>query len=96
MDFLNKIVAFLHTEFDYLFTSVSAIFNTILSEVPDDEIAILHAAMQAVAAKLAAGASYEEALTEGLNTVGTGEIAELSKLGRELLQAFTTATAPKA
>jgi len=96
MDFLNKIVAFLHTEWDYVFTSVSAIFNTILSEVPDDEIAILHAAMKAAAAKLMAGGSYEEALTEGLNTVGTGEIAELSKLGRELLQAFVTAMAPKA
>ena len=38
------------TKFAFLFTAVSGVFNTILSEIPDDEISILHGAMSTAAA----------------------------------------------
>ena len=95
MDFLDKIWTFLKTEFGYVYTSVAGIFNTILSEIPDDEIEILHGAFNAAADKLKAGASAEEAMTEGLNYLEAAEVAEGKKLLRDLLGAFVTATAPK-
>lgn len=96
MNFLATVLTFLETKFEFLFTAVSGIFNTILSELPDDEIAILHGAMTTVANKLKAGGTAEESYTAALNYVAAQEMAELSKLGDQLLQAFITATAPKA
>lgn len=90
------ILLFLETNFSFLFTAVTGIFNTILSEIPDDEIAILHGAMNAVSTKFEAGGTAEEAFTAGLNFAEAAEVGELSKLGRELLQAFVTATVPVA
>lgn len=96
MNFLATVLTFLETKFAFLFTAVSGIFNTILSELPDDEIAILHGAMTTVANKLKAGGTAEESYTAALNYVAAQEMQELSKLGDQLLQAFITATAPKA
>ena len=96
MGLLSVILTFFETKFAYLFTAVTGAFNTILSEIPDDEIAILHAGMAAAAAKLKAGGTAEEAFTEALNTIGALEKGELSKVGNQLLQAFITATAPPA
>lgn len=92
----TTIVTFLETKFAFLFTAVSGIFSTILSEIPDDEIAILHGAMSAASANLAAGGTYETAFTAGLNYAETAEGVEFSKLSTQLLNAFVTATAPVA
>lgn len=96
MNLLSTVLTFLETKFAFLFTAVTGIFNTILSELPDDEIAILHGAMTTVATSLKAGRSAEESYTDALNYVEQAEKGELSKVGDQFLQAFITATAPKA
>ncbi len=96
MKLLDTVITFLKTEFDYLFTAVSGIFTTIVSEIPDDEIAILHGAMNTAADSLKAGRSAEEAFSDALNFLQQQELKELSKVGDLLLQAFIQATAPKA
>lgn len=92
---LATALAFLEKEFTYVFTAVTGVFNTILSEIPDDEVAILHGAMQTAAASLKAGRSAEEAFSDALNYLQQQEMQELSKVGDLLLQAFIQATAPK-
>lgn len=94
MSLLATVLTFLETKFAFLFTAVSGIFNTIISELPDDEIAILHGAMTTAANALKAGQSAEDAFTASLNYIQTQEKQELSKVGNQLLQAFITATAP--
>lgn len=96
MNFLSTVLTFLETKFQFLFTAVSGIFAAILSELPDDEIAILHGAMTTVANSLKAGRTAEEAMTDALNFIEAQEKGELSKLGSQLLAAFITATAPPA
>lgn len=94
MDLLDKIWTFLKTEFTYIFTAVSGAFNTILSELPDDEIEILHGAMVTAATSLKNGRTAEEAFSDALNYLQQQEIKELSKVGDLLLQAFIHASAP--
>jgi hypothetical protein len=96
MSLLTTLLAFLETKFAFLFTAVSGVFNTIVSELPDDEIAILHGAMVLAGNDLKAGKSAAETFTDTLNYVGAQEKGELSKVGSQLLQAFITATAPSA
>lgn len=96
MKMLTTVLTFLETNFAFLFTAVSGIFNTIISELPDDEIAILHGAMTTAANDLKNGGDVETAFTAALNYVSAQEKAELSKLGNQLLQAFITATSPSA
>lgn len=96
MNLLSIVLTFLEAKFAFLFTAVTGIFNTIISEIPDDEIAILHGAMTTVAASLKAGRGAEGAYTDALNYVAASEMQELSKVGDQLLQAFITATAPHA
>lgn len=96
MNLLATVLTFLETHFGFLFTAVTGIFNVILSELPDDEIAILHGAMTTVANSLKAGRTAEESFSDALNYVETQEKGELSKVGNQLLQAFITATAPPA
>lgn len=93
--FLTTVLTFLKTEFAYLFTGVSAIFNAVISEIPDDEIAILHGAMTTAATSLSNGRNAEEAFSDALNYLQQQEIKELSKVGDLLLQAFIQATVPK-
>lgn len=95
MALLDTILAFITSKFAYVFTAVSGAFATILGEVPDDEIAILHGAMVLAAQDLKNGKSPEQTFTDTLNYVGAQEKGELSKLGEQLLQAFITATTPK-
>lgn len=92
---LETALTFLKTEFSFLFTAVSGIFSTIISEIPDDEIAMIHGAMGIAAASLKAGRTAEEAFSDALNWLQQQEIKELTKLGEQLLTAFITATAPK-
>lgn len=93
MGLLTTVLTLLETKFTFLFTAVSSIFATILSEVPDDEITILHGAMTTAAASLKAGRTAEEAFSDALNWLQQQEIKELSKVGELLLQAFIAATA---
>jgi len=94
MNLLSVALTFLENRFSFLFTAVTSIFNTILSEIPDDEIAILHGAMATAASSLKAGKTVEQSYTAALNYIAAQEKQELSKLGDQLLQAFITATAP--
>lgn len=94
MNLLATILTFFETKFAFLFTAVSGAFNVIISEIPDDEIAILHGAMTTAANSLKTGRTAEEAYTDVLNYIQQSEKKEISKLGDQLLQAFITATAP--
>ena len=96
MQLLTTILNFLETKFAYVFTAVTAAVNAILSEIPDDEIGILHGAMLAAGSKLKSGGTAEEALTAALNYAQGQEIAELSKVAMSFLDAFIAATAAKA
>lgn len=93
---LATILTLLETKFAFLFTAVSGIFNTLISEIPDDEIALLHGSMTVAANSLKSGRTAEEAFSDALNWLQQQEVKELSKLGDQLLQAFITATAPPA
>jgi hypothetical protein len=94
MNLLSKILPFLETVFSYVYTSVAGAFHTILSEIPDDEIAILHGAMSAASSKLKSGGSIEEAITAGLNYLEAAEVQECKAVLRALLEAFVNAAAP--
>ncbi len=86
--FFKGLLSLFQAGFEYLFTAVSGAFNVILSEVPDDEIAIMHGAMDLATQKMHAGATTEETWTAVLNFVAASELQELSKVGDHMLQAF--------
>lgn len=95
MDFLTKIAAFLKSEWDYVFTAVSGVFSTILSEIPDDEIAIIHASMQRLEANLTSGKMTPgEAVADTWTYAVDAEGKELTKLGNLALQMFIEKTTP--
>lgn len=94
MGLLETILNLFLSEVLSIWSKVSGAFTTIINQIPDDEVKILHDAMAAASAKLQAGGTAEEAFTEGLNTFAGEEKAELSKVGTALLQAFVYATAP--
>lgn len=96
MGLLATIVNLFVSEALSIWSKVSGALTTIVNEIPDDEVTILHDAMKAAAASLQAGDGVEVAFTAGLNTLAKEEGAELSKVGTALLQAFVYATAPKA
>lgn len=95
MGLLTTILNLFVSEALSIWSKVSGALTTIVNEIPDDEVTILHDAMNAAAEALKGGASVEEAFTAGLNTFAAEEKAELSKVGMALLQAFVYATAPK-
>lgn len=95
MGLLTTVLNLFLSEALSIWSKVSGALTTIVNEIPDDEVTILHDAMAASAAALKAGAGVEEAFTAGLNTFSAEEKAELSKVGTALLQAFVYATAPK-
>lgn len=88
MDFLKSVLALLESGFAYIFSAVSGAFNVVLSEIPDDEIAIMHGAMALVTQKLHDGASVEETFTAVLNYVAASEKQELSKVAEHFVLAF--------
>lgn len=93
-DFFESLWQILKTNFGYIYTGVSAAFSTILSEIPDAEIAIMHGAMNVAADNIKAGKSAEECFTAVLNYVETQEIQELSKVAEHLIQAFIASAHP--
>jgi len=96
MNFLDTILAFLKSEALSLWSKVSGVFTTILNEIPDDEIAILHAAQTQFSADLAAGKSWGEAAADVWTYVKNAEGAELSKVSNLFLQAFVAKFEPPA
>lgn len=88
MTFLSTILAFLQSEALSIWSKVSGAFTTILNEVPDDEIAILHGAQTQFTNDLAAGKSWGEAAADVWTYVKNAEGAELSKVSNLFLQAF--------
>lgn len=88
MDFLKSILSLLQTGADFLFSAVTGSFNFILSEIADDEIAIMHGAMSLASQKLHDGASVEETWTAVLNYIAGSEKQEVSKGAEHFLQAF--------
>lgn len=93
---LQQVIALFEAPFQYLFTAISGAFMTILGEIPNDQVTILHGAMSAATANLKAGGTAETAFTAGLNYFEDAEVQEGKKLLTELLQAFVTASAPVA
>jgi hypothetical protein len=88
MDFLKSVLALLKTGVDFLYSAVTGAINVVLSEVPDDEIAIMHGAMALVAQKMHDGATAEETWTAVLNYVAASEKQEVGKVTEHFLQAF--------
>lgn len=93
-DFFNSLWTILKTDFGYIFTGVSAAFSTIISEIPDDEIAIMHGAMNVAAESIKTGRTPEECFSDVLNYVQKQEIQELSKVAEYLVQAFIASAHP--
>jgi len=88
MQFLESIWTMLKTEFAYVFTSVTATINALISEIPDDEIEIFHGAQRVFADALKAGKSWGDAVAEAWTYAENQEKAELGKVSNLLLQAF--------
>ncbi len=93
-DFFDNLWNIIKAEFGYIYTNVSAAFNMIISEVPDDEIAIMHGAMDVGLASIKAGRSFDEAFSDVLNYVQKQEIQELSKVTEYLVKAFLASAHP--
>lgn len=96
MDFLTKIWTFLKSEFDFVFTNVSGVVSTVLSELPDDVIAALHDATNAFADGIKAGNSYEVAITAGLNVLYKDGVTEAHKIAEQFFTAITLTSKPAA
>lgn len=96
MNILNSMWTLLKDELNYVYSAVSGAFSVILSEVPDDEIAIMKHAMALAAQSLKDGRTVEETWTATLNFVAGSELKELSTVGEHLMLAFIHAVAPKA
>lgn len=92
---LQAILSVLKTDFGYLFTAVSGAFSIVLSEVPDDEIEIMHGAMNVAADSLKAGRTVEETWSDVLNFVARQQLQELSKVAEHLVLAFIHGAAAK-
>ena len=88
MQFLESIWAMLKADALSVWSRVSAIFNTLLGELPDDEIAIFHGAQMTFADAMKAGKGWGDAVAETWTYVANQEGAELSKVSNLLLQAF--------
>lgn len=88
MPFLDSIWTLLKAKFAYAFTNVSATINALLSEIPDDEIAIFHGAQTVFADAIKAGKSWGDAVAETWTYAENQEQAELGKVSNLLLQAF--------
>jgi hypothetical protein len=93
-DFFNSLWNVIKTDFGYIFTGVSAAFSLVISEIPDDEVAIMHGAMGVAADSIKAGRSAEETFSDVLNYVAKQEIQELSKVAEHLIQAFIASAHP--
>lgn len=88
MDFIKSVWSLFQSGFAFFFSAVSGGLNIILSEVADDEIAIMHGAMSLASEKMHGGATWEETWTAVLNLVASSELKELSKVGEHFMQAF--------
>jgi hypothetical protein len=88
MEFLDKIWTLLKSEFAYVFTNVSTTINALLSEIPDDEIAIFHSAQNIFADALKAGKGWGEAAADTWTYVENQESAAFGKVSNLLLEAF--------
>jgi hypothetical protein len=88
MNFLDSIWTMLKADALSIWSRVSATFNTLLGELPDDEITIFHGAQTTFTDALKAGKGWGDAVAETWTTVENQEGAELSKVANLLLQAF--------
>ena len=95
MSWIATILSFLGSEALSIWSKVSGTLTTIVNELADDEVAILHGAMVLAANDLQNGKDAETTFTDTLNYVAAQEKGELSKVGQALLQAFISATAAK-
>lgn len=93
---LNVIGTFFKSLGLSLWTAVSGALTTVLNEVPDDEIAIMHGAMSQFSNDLAAGKSWGEAAADVWTYVQNQEGKELGKVANLFLQAFIAKFEPVA
>jgi hypothetical protein len=87
MDFLNTILAFFESAALSVWSRVSGVFHTILNELPDDEITIIHDSLGVLSSGLKAGKPFGEAAADALTFALNQEGKELSKVGRLLFDA---------
>lgn len=78
------------------YTAVVAVYNVLLSEIPNDEIAIMLGAKKVFTDALTANKGWGDAAAETWTYVENQEGAELSKVGNLLLQAFIAKFEPPA
>lgn len=96
MAFLSTVVSFFESVALSIWSKVSGTFTMILNEIPDDEIAILHGAMDQFSADLKAGKSWGDAAADIWTRVKNQEGKELSKVANLFLQAFVAKFEPAA
>lgn len=94
--FLSTIVSFFESVALSVWSKVSGTLTTILNEIPDDEIQILHDGMAQFSADLEAGKGFGEAAADLWTSVKGGEKKELSKVANLFLQAFVAKFEPPA
>lgn len=94
MNWLASIWALLKSDALSVWSRVSATFNIILGELPDDEITIFHGAQTTFTAALQAGKGWGDAVAETWTYVENQEGQELSKVSNLLLQAFMAKAEP--
>lgn len=93
--FLGVIVAFFESEALSIWSKVSGSLTTIVNELADDEVQILHDAEAKFTSDLAAGKGWGEAAADVWTFVKNQEGTELSKVGNLLLQVFLAQFEPK-
>jgi hypothetical protein len=79
-----------------VWTKVQGALNTVINEIPDDEIQIMHDGLAQFSADLTAGKSWGDAAADLWTFVENQEGKELSKVANLLLQAFVAKLEPPA
>lgn len=85
--FLSTILSFFESTAISIWSKVSGAFVTIINEIPDDEVQIMHDGLAQFSADLKAGKSWGEAAADLWTFVANQEGKELSKVSNLLLQA---------
>jgi hypothetical protein len=95
MDWIKTVLALFANAAISIWSRVATTINLIINEMPDDQVTILHDALEAANKVLAAGGSAADALNAAETTWLGEEKTELDKVGRQLLGAWIDATTAK-
>jgi hypothetical protein len=92
---LAQIAGFLLAQFANVFPNLVGVFSSIVSALPKEEAAALYNALRFFHRRIAAGASWEHAVTATLNVIEGAEYTILSDAAKHLLQAFMHKARPE-